>query len=222
MVLVLDGCSPWILDFIREPLPLEASRHGFCAGMLTSSGPAGAGGAPGWRRTGPGPDHRPRRAGQARKAPDPEPRRPDGRPFQRGVLLLALATFVVSWCSGAHGCGPRCLAAPRPRVHGALGGHAVLGRCGTAFSHWRFTWRCRVLGWPAPVPWPGLTPPPSRGSGPGAPPACCPGWRSRFEIAPAADVLVRQNRAPSPGRPGGDRRWSWRRSGSGMRAGRKA
>jgi len=121
-------------------------------GMLQSSGPAGAEVAPGWRRNGPGPDHRPRSSrAQARARRDPEPRDRIARPFQRGgLLLLALATFGVWWQWGNQVVGPSVgRRAPGFMRHGA--GHAVLGAvAGYAFSLALQLWRlpCFVVGLP--------------------------------------------------------------------------
>jgi len=177
-------------------------RHAHASGRLVLEVAGLAG------RNGPGPDHRPRRAGQGAGADQSLATGLPGRLFSVVVLLLALATLCSGWQWGTK-VWPRCWAAA-PQGHGAWAGMRARAWPVVLF-HWRFNWRL-PCSWCLPVLLgPGHAHRHHRGSGLAARSAAVPRGdadrvASRLQYRCCSTNRTHHHRA---GRV--DRRGSWRR-----------
>jgi len=224
-----DGCARAagmiVASSHRDPAAgWPAPARILAAGMLNLQAPLV------WRCAGPWPPKRPWpgiialvEQAQARKAPIPEPRRPNCRSSRRGGAAAAPGHALCSGGSGAPVVAPGDCAAPQGSWrHG--GGHACFGRCRRLrLFHWRFQLACRArVASPCAL---GLAHAHRhhRGRGPGARSGLLfRGGDAHRDSLPACRRLFDKTGTLTQGRPEVHRRELAGGSGSGMRAGRKA
>jgi len=190
------GC----LELHRRTLRWSPARPRIWPPHCSIFRPRWAGGAPGWRRNARARIIAPRRAAQARKAPNPEASPTDCAVSALLVLLLALARLFL--VAVGHQVVPQVW--PPPPGSWRHGRAAVSGGAGTPFSLALQTGIALLVGaCPCAWAWPAHAFTVGAGLAASLRPAV-PRWRS-IENLPPADRSVRQNRHPHPG-PASDRR----------------